>query len=335
MRTFLRIEDIPRGQAGSALMEGCLVLEGGAFRGLYTQGFLDAMMENGLNLSCVIGVSAGALAGINYVTGQIGRSARINLTYRHDSRYVGAKSLLHSHSILDVGFLTEDRGVFEPLDHERLQRPERRYVAVATDCRTGKTAYFEKGRCSDILTAARASATMPFISPMVMIDGVPYLDGGCSCKIPYEWAIDQGYERIVVIRTRDVSFRDRGRARRDPPALMKRLAGRGIPMAKRIYRTYPALTERLARREQSAMRRFYREYPALMAALEESPARYNEQCEALERLDRAGRLLHLAPSKPVDVGTIEGDIGKLLALYTLGYNDCLDRLPRLQTYLKA
>ena len=335
MRTFLRIEDIPRGQAGSALMEGCLVLEGGAFRGLYTQGFLDAMMENGLNLSCVIGVSAGALAGINYVTGQIGRSARINLTYRHDSRYVGAKSLLHSHSILDVGFLTEDRGVFEPLDHERLQRPERRYVAVATDCRTGKTAYFEKGRCSDILTAARASATMPFISPMVMIDGVPYLDGGCSCKIPYEWAIDQGYERIVVIRTRDVSFRDRGRARRDPPALMKRLAGRGLPMAKRIYRTYPALTERLARREQSAMRRFYREYPALMAALEESPIRYNEQCGALERLDRAGRLLHLAPSKPVDVGTIEGDIGKLLDLYTLGFNDCLDQLPRLQTYLKA
>ena len=168
-----------------------------------------------------------------------------------------------------------------------------------------------------------------------MIDGVPYLDVGCSCKIPYEWAMEQGYERIVVIRTRDVSFRDRDRTRRDPPALMKRLAGKGLPMARRIYRTYPALTERLARREQSAMRRFYREYPALMAALEGSPTRYNEQCETLERLDREGRLLHLAPSKPVDVGTIEGDIGKLLALYTLGYNDCLDQLPHLIAYLKA
>ena len=69
------IEGIPQGRASDALVPGCLVLEGGAFRGLYTQGFLDVMMERGLNLSCVIGVSAGALAGVNYVSGQIGRSA--------------------------------------------------------------------------------------------------------------------------------------------------------------------------------------------------------------------------------------------------------------------
>ena len=166
---------IPHGRASEALVPGCLVLEGGAFRGLYTQGFLDAMMENGLNLSCVVGVSAGALAGANYVSGQIGRSARTNLVYRHDSRYIGARSLLHSHSILDVGFLTEDRGVLEPLDRERFDRPEQRYVAVATDCETGEATYFEKGRCSDILLAARASATMPFLSPVVTIDGKPYL----------------------------------------------------------------------------------------------------------------------------------------------------------------
>ena len=79
-QTYSKIDKIPSGQASEKLIEGCLVLEGGAFRGLYTQGFLDAMMQNDLNLSCVIGVSAGALSGLNYVSGQIGRSARINLT---------------------------------------------------------------------------------------------------------------------------------------------------------------------------------------------------------------------------------------------------------------
>ena len=333
MKEFLRIEDIPRGQAGPELVEGCLVLEGGAFRGLYTQGFLDAMMENGLNLSCVIGVSAGALAGINYVSGQIGRSARTNLTFRHDSRYVGAKSLLRSHSILDVGFLTEDRGILEPLDRDRFDRPDQRYVAVATDCRTGEAAYFEKGFCPDIMTEARASATMPFISPMVMLEDVPYLDGGCACKIPYAWALKQGYEKIVVIRTRDAAFRDRGRTRREPPKLMKRMAKRGLPVAKRIYRAYPFLDQQIARREQNALRRFYREYPALMTALEAGPARYNQQCEELEKLNSEGRLLHMTPSQPIQVGTIEGDVDKLLDLYALGYNDCLNRLPRLRSYL--
>ena len=43
---YSKIDSIPKGQASERLVEGCLVLEGGAFRGLYTQGFLDAMMEN-------------------------------------------------------------------------------------------------------------------------------------------------------------------------------------------------------------------------------------------------------------------------------------------------
>ena len=327
------LADIPRGQAPEGLVAGCLVVEGGAFRGLHTQGFLDVMMENGLNLSCVIGVSAGALAGANYVSGQIGRSARTNIAFRHDSRYIGAKSLLHSHSLLDVGFLTENRGILEPLDRARFDRPDRRYVAVATNCETGEATYFEKGRCSDILLAARASATMPFISPAVMIDGVPYLDGGCSDAIPYRWALAQGYEKIVVLRTRDKAFRDKGRVLRRADALAETYVKRKLPGAGRVYRAYPAFAEQLSRREQSAVNRIYRRYPALAAAFMDSYRRYNEACDELERLHEAGRLLHVCPSRPIEVGTIEGDVKKLRDLYLQGRQDCLDLLPALRKYL--
>ena len=329
------LADIPRGQAPEGLVAGCLVVEGGAFRGLHTQGFLDVMMENGLNLSCVIGVSAGALAGANYVSGQIGRSARTNIAFRHDSRYIGAKSLLHSHSILDVGFLTENRGILEPLDRARFDRPDRRYVAVATNCETGEATYFEKGRCSDILLAARASATMPFISPAVMIDGVPYLDGGCSDAIPYRWALDQGYKKIVVLRTRDKAFRDKGRVLRRADALAETYVKRKLPGAGRVYRAYPAFAEQLSRREQSAVNRIYRRYPALAAAFMDSYRRYNEACDELERLHEAGRLLHVCPSRPIEVGTIEGDVTKLRDLYLQGRQDCLDLLPAMRKYLNC
>ena len=329
------LADIPRGQAPEGLVAGCLVVEGGAFRGLHTQGFLDVMMENGLNLSCVIGVSAGALAGANYVSGQIGRSARTNIAFRHDSRYIGAKSLLHSHSILDVGFLTENRGILEPLDRARFDRPDRRYVAVATNCETGEATYFEKGRCSDILLAARASATMPFISPAVMIDGVPYLDGGCSDAIPYRWALAQGYEKIVVLRTRDKAFRDRGRVLRRADALAETYVKRKLPGAGRVYRAYPAFAEQLSRREQSAVNRIYRRYPALAAAFMDSYRRYNEACDELEQLHETGRLLHVCPSRPIEVGTIEGDVTKLRDLYLQGRQDCLDLLPAMRKYLNC
>lgn len=297
-KTYSKIDKIPSGQASEKLIEGCLVLEGGAFRGLYTQGFLDAMMLNDLNLICVIGVSTGALSGLNYVSGQIGRSARINLTYRHDSRYVGARALIHSHSILDVGFLTEERGIIsEPLNEERLYRPEQRFAAVATNCISGKPTVFEKGKCCEyLMDGIRASATMPYISPMLRIQKTPYLDGGCSCAIPYRWAIRQGYRKILVIRTRDITFR------------------------KVESRVSPAL-------------RVYRRYPALALKLIQSDRRYNRQCDEIEFLHKQKRLLRLAPSIPVNVGRVEPDLEKLGDLYWLGYNDCLTRLDEIKAYL--
>ena len=67
-----------------------LVLEGGSFRGQFTAGVLDVLMEAGVEIPAVYGVSAGALNGVNYKSHQIGRVNRINLTFCNDNRYMGA-----------------------------------------------------------------------------------------------------------------------------------------------------------------------------------------------------------------------------------------------------
>lgn len=295
---YSHFESLPTGRASNDLTEGCLVLEGGAFRGLYTQGVTDLLMLRNINFSCVIGVSAGALGGVGYVSGQIGRSARINIGYRHDARYIGVPALIRSHSILDVGFLTEERGITEPLDAEQFFRPERRFVAVATNCLTGEPTYFEKGQCSDIALAVRASATMPYMAPMVWVDGTPYLDGACSCRIPYQWALDQGYKKVVVIRTRELSYRK------------------------------PADDASLAKR-------FYRKNPELVRSLSTANENYNRQCDELERLHAEGRLYQLAPSEPITISNMEGDVEKLGDLYWLGCYDGMDKWDELMTYLRA
>ena len=55
-----------------------LVLEGGGLRGLYTAGVLDIFMEKGIHIDGIMGVSAGALFGINYKSNQMGRIVRYN-----------------------------------------------------------------------------------------------------------------------------------------------------------------------------------------------------------------------------------------------------------------
>lgn len=300
-KTYSHFDSIPDGSASNRLIEGCLVLEGGAFRGLYTQGLLDTLMLYDINFSCVIGVSAGALGGMNYVSGQIGRSARINIGYRHDDRYVGMRAFINSHSILDVGFLTEDRGILEPFDRERFGDPSRRFVAVTTNCNTGKPTYFDRDTCSDIYLAARASATMPYFAPMVEVDGEPYLDGACSCKIPYEWAFDQGYKKVVVVRTRKADYRS-------PVAV-----GGAKTFAQRIYGSYPNLVRSL-----NAMN-----------------ACYNHQCDEIERLHGEGKLYMFAPSEPINIGKVEADVERLGDLYWLGCYDCMTQIDELRDYLQA
>ena len=78
-------------------MKTGLVLEGGGMRGIYTAGVLDAMDEAGLRAAFdgVIGVSAGAVHGCSFVSGQRGRSIRYFTRYCRDRGFMSVYSPAH------------------------------------------------------------------------------------------------------------------------------------------------------------------------------------------------------------------------------------------------
>jgi len=298
-KVYSGINDLPWGDSGKKITNGCLVLEGGAFRGLYTGGALDAMMMHGLDLECTIGVSAGAMNGISYATGQIGYSSRINLGYRHDPNYVGVPAFMRNKGIIGFDFAFTAPGDLGPLRLKRIAGYPRRYLAVATSLLTGREEYFEAGETPSILQAIRASASMPYVSWPVTVEGKPYLDGGCACKIPYKWALEEGYEKIVIIRTRP-----RGYRKEIDPEKKHRIT-----------------------------RMLYRKYPEFVKTMLTSDEDYNRQCEEIEELEQSGRAYVIYPSGPVNVGRIEKDMEKLGVLYHMGYDDIEAQLSELRQYL--
>lgn len=297
MEVYEKVDELPQGQADLRyLQHGCMVLEGGAWRGIYTQGVLDALMENDINLDCTIGVSAGAMSGLAYVSGQIGFSGRMNLTYRNDQNYCGIGALKKDHGITGFTYaFTElfDKGGFARQDF--LNSP-RRFVAVATDIETGKPVFFEKGKCPDIFKAVQASATVPYVSEPVEMEGRKYLDGGLGVKVPYEWALKEGYEKIVVIRTRDRDYRK--------------------PVKK-----------------PSGINHMYRKEPQAMEDLIEEAPRYNISLDRLDMLEKKKRLYVIAPSKPITIRRFEDDMNKLGDLYWQGYEDGKNEIRGLKAYL--
>lgn len=296
MKIYRDIGKLPSGSAGHTLTKGNLVLEGGGWKGLYTLGVLDCMMKNGVNLTTVTGVSAGALSAIGYVSGQIGWGARIDLTYRHDKNYCGIGALKRDRGITGFSYLFHDILQKLPLDEKRLYAPDRQLAVTATNLLTGKAEYFEKGRC-DLFRAVQASATVPFVSKPVMIDGVPYLDGGCAEKIPLSWQGLQNGAKTVVVRTRELRYRRK-------------------PGASRLTKIV------------------YRKYPNFISSFEKVNAEFNQTVERLEKQAQNGEIFLIAPSKPVEVTRFDGDMDKLGDLYWLGWNDMAARVDELKSYLK-
>ena len=300
-KAYSRLGELPRGRASMNITPGCLVLEGGALRGTYSVGVMDALMEADINLHATVGVSAGALNGISYVSGQIGRSARSPLTYRHDQRYFGLRAYLRNKSPFGFDFMFGELTYkLDPLDIERFMHPSRRFACVATNCRTGQPEFFEKGdSLADIFLATRASSTMPYISEMVDIKGQPYLDGGCSLKIPHRWALEQGFDRCVVVLTQ--------------PALYRKGPMPMAGAAARALKKYPALVESLLSRHQ----------------------RYNRALSLVEASRRQGKAFVLRPPERLAVGRCEKDPEKLRAVWQMGYTLAGEQLEQLREFLQA
>ena len=262
-----------------------LVLEGGGLRGVFTCGVLDYFMDNGIRFPFTIGVSAGACNGLSYMSGQRGRAKASNIDLMEKYHYVGFKYLFTQKCIMDFKLLFEEfPEKIIPYDYDAYFSNPDRFVMVTTNCITGKAEYFEEKTSSErVMDIVRASSSLPFVSPISYVDGIPMLDGGIADSIPVEYTMSQGYEKLVVVLTRNRGYRKK--------------AG-SMPLAQAVYRKYPALQK----------------------ALSERNAIYNRTMDLIERLEDEGRITVIRPLKPVDVSRMEKDTDKLRALYQEGYD---------------
>lgn len=261
-----------------------LILEGGGLRGVFTCGVLDCFMDKGIRFPFTVGVSAGACNGLSYMSGQRGRAKSSNIDLMDKHHYVGFKYLLTQGCIMDYKLLFEDfPEKIIPYDYEAYFANTDRFVMVTTNCLTGKAEYFEEKTDSKrVMDIVRASSSLPYVTKITYVDGVPMLDGGIADPIPVEYARSQGYERMVVVLTRNKGYRKNEKQ---------------LPVPKFIYRKYPELRKTLASRN----------------------AQYNRTMEMIERLEDEGRMTVIRPVHPIEVDRMEKDTDKLRALYQEGY----------------
>jgi len=276
-----------------------LVLEGGAMRGLFTAGVLDVLMENEIVLDGTIGVSAGAVFGCNYQSGQIGRTLRYNLRFCHEWRYCSIRSLLLTGDLYGAKFCYWTLPMeLDKMDYPAYAANPHPFYVVCTDMETGEAVYKlcpqADGEYRDWF---RASASMPLVSRMVEIDGKKLLDGGIVDSMPIRYFESIGYDRNVVVLTQPEGF--------------VKTASRGLKLMRRALRSYPKAAQAMERRHE----------------------RYNETSAYIARREQEGAAFVIRPPKALEMSRTEHDPAKLQAAYDLGRQEAARRLEQLKAFL--
>ena len=282
------------------MYEAGLVLEGGGMRGLYTAGVLDFFIDKGIYFRNCYGVSAGATQGCSYLSKQKGRAYRIFTKYINDKRYASFGNLLKEGNYFGKDFsLKMIPDELEPYDHETFVNSGANFYAVASNCRTGEPAYLkvEDTRREVDMDKIWASCSLPLLSKNVHIEGEEYLDGGVADSIPVVKALRDGNKKVVLVLTRDSSYR------KEPNKLM--------PIIKLKYKSYPKLIELMEKRHRI----------------------YNKTLKRIEKFEKEGKIFVIRPKSVVEIGRLEKDTKKMKALYNVGYKEAKESFDKLMDYL--
>ena len=278
-----------------------LVLEGGALRGIYTAGVLDVLLKNNVKVDKIIGVSAGALFGVNYKSNQPGRALRYNLKYCNNKNYMSYHSLLTTGNIVNKEFCFDKLvNELDPFDFDTFSNNKIDFYATVTNVETGKAEYhlikdLHNEKDSEYL---RASGSMPFVSQIVEIDGKKYLDGAIADSIPIDKMLTMSVDKIIVVPTRPIDFR-----RRKKTTILNKLK----------YKKYPLFVDKLSNRYKM----------------------YNEEVERIIDLENQGKVFVIRPSRFVNIKRLEKNPEIIQEMYDLGVSDTKSKLKELKKYLES
>ena len=253
-------------------------------RGLFTAGVLDVLYEEGVRFDGMVGVSAGALFGCNFKSGQVGRALRYNVRFAGDPRYMSWRSLLRTGNFINKEFaFHEVPMILDVFDMQAFDANPMEFYLVCTDIEKGVPYYKHVESAEDnIMEWFRATGALPVLSRPVELEGMKLLDGGITDCIPLQFFQQMGYERNVVILTQPLGYRKK------PTRLG--------PLFRLVHRKYPKVAECMARRH-------------LM---------YNAQLDYIQEQAKLGNTLLVYPDEPLQIGRTEADAKKMQQVYEAG-----------------
>lgn len=281
-------------------MKTGIIFEGGASRTAYSCGVMDCLLDNEIYIDYVLGVSAGIAYGVSYSSRQKGRNYAILEKFVEDPRYMGIKHFLgKKRSYYNLDFIYgEMPDKYLPFDWDAYMKYGMTSYAVITNINTGLPEYYRIDEVDKKWMLLRASSSLPILFQPVEINGNLYLDGGISDSIPFEYALNNGCDKVIVVLTRERDFVKKKESI--------------IPLIKIAYKKYPKLIE----------------------AMENRHIMYNNELEKLRKLEKEGKALVIAPADTHNIGRTERKSSILLPYFKEGYEYTSTIIDEIKSFIE-
>ena len=173
----------------------CFVLGAGGARGIAHIGFLQAMEDNKIKPSAIVGCSMGAVVGACYSLGikpstmkEVAESLKFKDIVDINFQIFSKKSILHS-----VKMRNKITSLLENNTFEDTKIP---FKCVAVDLVKGEAVGLESGLLVD---AVCASSAIPTIFRPVEINGMDLVDGGILERVPVRFAKEFDCDVIIAV----------------------------------------------------------------------------------------------------------------------------------------
>lgn len=290
-------------QLESNVFKCALLFEGGSMRASYTSAVAAWLLEQGVFFDNVYGVSAGSSNAVNYVSRDADRTIRSFTDFVGLPQVGSWKTFVQGKGYLSAHYIYEESGLPDaelPFDMETFKANPAHTTCVAFERDTGRDRYFrdwEMVTLEDLMIRVRASSTLPVIMPPPCIDGRYYYDGGFARGggLPLQLIRDDGFQKMVVVRTRPRGFRRE----------------KGYGWAKLLLNHRPYLRDALLTRD----------------------AAYNAACDELDAMEAAGDA-YVFYCDDLTISGMERDLASLARNFEAGYAQVKREWPAMLDFIE-
>ena len=277
-----------------------LVLEGGGFRGCYTAGALKWLYENGYVFDYTVSISATAVHSLYYVTGHMKELYDISVKAVTDPHMIGLQAILSEGCLVGYEYMAEHyvRPTYKQVLQE-LRDSDKEVEIGMYNMTEQELQYKNKYELDDNADILKASCTLPISGKMTEVDGNLYLDGGIDTMVSTARAKAKGYDKMLVIVTKDKNY-------------VRKPNGFFLTILLRLI---------------------YGKYKKMLDTLDHRTEAYYRQMDSVYRLEAEGKGLLIRPTRDCGVKRFSGTIEQLDDLFNLGWQDMEDRKEEIIRFL--